>query len=213
MAVGRFQVMAMLQAARAFELGLPLESAHSWGLNRAIFYAAAKRGFKGGGTGSGSGGEDRTGAREAKADEFHLGDDLAFKEPGSSDKSPALPQGDARVAERFLLGYLQAKAGRVRGEVDRAERLCSHEDHQEKEESLWQVSPGRGYWERCCTSQESSRFVVEIGSQSFLPIKAMFPPACPSPIGTLSSRLLSSNRSGAGNIASTNAEGERPPDW
>jgi len=46
MAVGRFQVMALLQAARAFVLGLPLESAKSWGLNRAIFYAAAKRGFK-----------------------------------------------------------------------------------------------------------------------------------------------------------------------
>ncbi len=102
MAVGRFQVMAMLQAARAFELGLPLESAHSWGLNRAIFYAAAKRGFKGGGTGSGSGGEDRTGAREAKADEFHLGDDLAFKEPGSSDKSPVFSfGGEAQTEERF----------------------------------------------------------------------------------------------------------------
>lgn len=48
MAVGRFQVMATLQAAWASELGLPMESALSWGLNRAIFYAAAKRGFKGG---------------------------------------------------------------------------------------------------------------------------------------------------------------------
>ncbi|MCD6083304.1 hypothetical protein DRJ00_07645 [Candidatus Aerophobetes bacterium] len=46
MAVGRFQVMATLQAARAFILGLPMDSAKSWGLNRAIFYAAAKRGFK-----------------------------------------------------------------------------------------------------------------------------------------------------------------------
>jgi hypothetical protein len=46
MAVGRFQVMALLQAARAHLLGLPLESAYSWGLNRAIFYAAAKKGFK-----------------------------------------------------------------------------------------------------------------------------------------------------------------------
>ena len=47
MRVGRFQVMALLQAARAFVLGLPLDSAKSWGLNRAIFYAAAKRGFRG----------------------------------------------------------------------------------------------------------------------------------------------------------------------
>jgi len=41
----RLQVMATLQAARAFLLGLPLESAKSWGLNRAIFYAEAKRVF------------------------------------------------------------------------------------------------------------------------------------------------------------------------
>ena len=46
MKVGRFQVMAILQAARAKELGLPERKAKSWGLNRAIFYAAAKRGFK-----------------------------------------------------------------------------------------------------------------------------------------------------------------------
>jgi hypothetical protein len=47
MSVGRFQVMATLQAARAYVLGLPVASAKSFGLNRAIFYAAAKRGFKG----------------------------------------------------------------------------------------------------------------------------------------------------------------------
>ncbi len=47
MAVGRFQVMATLQAARAFVLGMSAVSAKSFGLNRAIFYAAAKRGFKG----------------------------------------------------------------------------------------------------------------------------------------------------------------------
>jgi len=46
-AVGRFQVMATLQAARAYVLGMPVDSAKSFGLNRAIFYAAAKRGFKG----------------------------------------------------------------------------------------------------------------------------------------------------------------------
>lgn len=37
--VGRFQVMATLQATRAKALGLPLPSAKSWGLNRAIWYA------------------------------------------------------------------------------------------------------------------------------------------------------------------------------
>jgi hypothetical protein len=46
MAVGRFQVMATLQAARAYVLGKSLETAKSFGLNRAIFYAAAKRGFR-----------------------------------------------------------------------------------------------------------------------------------------------------------------------
>ena len=46
MAIGRFQVMATLQAARAYVLGMPIETAKSFGLNRAIFYAAAKKGFK-----------------------------------------------------------------------------------------------------------------------------------------------------------------------
>ena len=44
--VGRFQVMATLQAARAKVLGFSLDEAKSFGLNRAIFYAAAKKGFK-----------------------------------------------------------------------------------------------------------------------------------------------------------------------
>jgi len=44
--VGRFQAMATLQAARARQLGLAITTAKSWGLNRAIFYAVAKRGFK-----------------------------------------------------------------------------------------------------------------------------------------------------------------------
>jgi hypothetical protein len=41
-ALSRFQVMATLQAARAVALGLTLDEAKSWGLNRALFYAAAK---------------------------------------------------------------------------------------------------------------------------------------------------------------------------
>lgn len=47
MAIGRFQVMATLQAARAYVLGKDIKEAKSFGLNRAIFYAAAKKGFKG----------------------------------------------------------------------------------------------------------------------------------------------------------------------
>ena len=44
--VGRFQVMALLQAARHYVLHGDQVKAKSFGLNRAIFYAAAKRGFK-----------------------------------------------------------------------------------------------------------------------------------------------------------------------
>jgi len=67
----------LLQAARAYTLGLPLESAYSWGLNRAIFIAAAKRGFKGGS----ASGEGETGARgtSKKMGTYSLGDDMAYK--------------------------------------------------------------------------------------------------------------------------------------
>jgi hypothetical protein len=41
--LGRFQVMALLQAARYFVLTGDLEKSYSFGLNRAIFYAWAKR--------------------------------------------------------------------------------------------------------------------------------------------------------------------------
>jgi len=75
MKVSRFQVMALLQAARAYVLGLPLESAYSWGLNRAIFIAAAKRGFKKG-TGAKPGKPGRT---PKSKDAYFLGDDMAFK--------------------------------------------------------------------------------------------------------------------------------------
>ena len=64
----------MLQAARAYELGLPLDSAYSWGLNRAIFIAAAKRGFKGGGGGSG-----KTAGTVKHDAAYYLGDDMAYK--------------------------------------------------------------------------------------------------------------------------------------
>ena len=69
--------MAVLQAARAFTLGLPLESAYSWGLNRAIFIAAAKRGFKGGARGEGG---RVAGSKTSKGGAvYKLGDDMAFK--------------------------------------------------------------------------------------------------------------------------------------
>jgi hypothetical protein len=67
--------MTLLQAARAYTLGLPIESAYSWGLNRATFIAAAKRGFKAGSGGSSSG----SGQGGRKEQTFSLGDDFAFK--------------------------------------------------------------------------------------------------------------------------------------
>lgn len=80
MAVGRFQVMAVLQAARAYALGLPEELALSWGLNRAIFYAAAKRGFK-----AKPQAQPRTKEAirqrplEETCDTYFLGDEMAYK--------------------------------------------------------------------------------------------------------------------------------------
>jgi len=65
--------MATLQAARAKQLGLPLVSAKSWGLNRAIYYAAAKRGFKGGA------GPAKPKKYTASFGEFSLGSDKAYK--------------------------------------------------------------------------------------------------------------------------------------
>jgi hypothetical protein len=111
MTVGRFQVMAVLQAARAHALGLPLESAHSWGLNRAIFYAAAKRGFKGKGEATGhpkapgeGGRQIHGGSVEAaqSAGEYHLGDELAYKDKRGTDTSPIFSfGGEAQTEEDF----------------------------------------------------------------------------------------------------------------
>jgi hypothetical protein len=75
--ISRFIVMAMLQAARAKQLGLSLDSAYSWGLNRAIFYAAAKRGFKGGEGGSGSG---TPAGGHPNREAYQLGQDFAFRD-------------------------------------------------------------------------------------------------------------------------------------
>ncbi len=74
----------MLEAARARQLGLTEESAESWGLNRAIFYAAAKRGFKGGGTIPKKGESVKKG-EHATTQEYYLGDEMAFKDERSPD--------------------------------------------------------------------------------------------------------------------------------
>jgi len=86
--ISRFIVMAMLQAARASRLGLAERSAHSWGLNRAIFFAAAKRGFRGGGAAGGGPESRKTGEPNPPRSEeaYRLGEDLAYRDP----KSPEL---------------------------------------------------------------------------------------------------------------------------
>ncbi len=76
--ITRFTVMATLQAARAARLGLPERSAHSWGLNRAIFYAAAKQGFRSPASPPVTG-EPRSAAPPPGM--FRLGDDLAYRTP------------------------------------------------------------------------------------------------------------------------------------
>lgn len=76
MKVGRFQVMAILQAARAKELGFSETRAKSWGLNRAIFYAAAKRGFKH--AGQGPSGKQLGRKATAKRGEAFLGNEMGY---------------------------------------------------------------------------------------------------------------------------------------
>jgi len=118
MAVGRFQVMAILQAARAHVLGLPIESAYSWGLNRAIFHAAAKRGFRGGGAAStGHGKSERASGRgaEAPSKAYYLGEDMAFKsdEPGElrfviGGKTQTKEDFERQIAARFQGKFKEA---------------------------------------------------------------------------------------------------------
>ncbi len=100
--INRFTVMAMLQAARARHLGLPEEAAYSWGLNRAIWYAAAKRGFSGGGGGGGGAGAGPSGgeAKAKPADVYYLGQDFAYRDPSSS-KLLFVLGGKPQTAEEF----------------------------------------------------------------------------------------------------------------
>jgi hypothetical protein len=87
--ISRFTVMAILQAARARALGLSEDSAFSWGLNRAIFYAAAKRGF-GGRSGGGGEGHEKGAAKEGERAEpgremYSVGEEEAYRDT-TSDK-------------------------------------------------------------------------------------------------------------------------------
>ncbi len=81
--IGRFQVFALLQTARAQKLGLPLATARSWGLNRAIFVAAARWGFnakRSSGPPAWKGVADADQPKLARTyGEFFLGEDKAYK--------------------------------------------------------------------------------------------------------------------------------------
>lgn len=96
--VTRFVVMAVLQAARAETLGLPHDSALSWGLNRAIFYAAAKRGFSQGSPKSSS--EPGSPTSPPPSAVFRLGEDEAYRDPTSKDLVFTIG-GEPQTVERF----------------------------------------------------------------------------------------------------------------
>ena len=113
--------MAVLQAARARVLGLPLASARSWGLNRAIFYAAAKRGFKGA-AGAAPGPVRPKGARAAPA-EFRLGDDKAYKVTVER-KTLFTIGGEIQTPEDFDRQIAQRFAGTFRQAWDEALRIA-----------------------------------------------------------------------------------------
>jgi hypothetical protein len=106
-AVTRFTVMAILQAARAQALGLDRDAAYSWGLNRAIFYAAAKRGFR---ATASEGGADSSKTAASRGDRivYRVGEDEGFRDPASKElrfiigESAQTPEEFVRqVASRF----------------------------------------------------------------------------------------------------------------
>jgi hypothetical protein len=114
MAISRFIVMATLQAARAHELGLERDSSYSWGLDRAIFYAAAKRGFKSGGGFSRGGSSEKSSGKEDE-NAFRLGDELAF-EKKENGKTFFEIGGKVQTPEDFERQIVR----RFGGEFDRA---------------------------------------------------------------------------------------------
>src|SRR5579871_2648160 len=105
--INRFVVMAMLQAARARRLGLSEAAARSWGLNRSIFYAAAKRGFRARGAGEGGTHKDPSPGRPS-GEWYLLGDEGAYRDPGSAEprftfggKIQTPEEFDRQIAARF----------------------------------------------------------------------------------------------------------------
>ncbi len=112
MVVGRFQVMAVLQAARAMALGLSKPSAKSWGLNRAIFYAAAKRGFRGAPSKRRSRGDVLKSPVMETKEEFFLGSEMAFKAK-SGPGGPFFIIGDKVQTEEEFTRQIEARFGKA----------------------------------------------------------------------------------------------------
>ncbi|HLQ64791.1 MAG TPA: hypothetical protein VK201_08795 [bacterium] len=108
--------MATLQAARAKTLGLRLASAQSWGLNRAIYYAAAKRGFKGGA------GPAKPKKYTATFGEFALGADKAYK-VSAGGKTLFTIGGEIQRPEDFRKQIVQRFAGTFREAWEEAVRI------------------------------------------------------------------------------------------
>jgi hypothetical protein len=100
--------MAVLQAARAQKLGLSRDSAYSWGLNRAIFYAAAKQGFRGGGQKPGES-TSRPSGGSSTPERYRLGDEEALREPSEKelrftigDKTQTPADFERQISSRFV---------------------------------------------------------------------------------------------------------------
>lgn len=80
--IGRFQVMGLLQAARYYLLAGDLEKAKSFGLNRAIFYAWAKKHAKEAPSKRMTKAVKATGESRVEEKAIQLGDETAFMSNG-----------------------------------------------------------------------------------------------------------------------------------
>jgi len=101
--------MATLQAARAERLGLNRNSAYSWGLNRAIFYAAAKMGFRGAKQGTPGEATESRPAGTASREEYQLGNDMAFRD--TSRKELYFTIGEETQTEKEFEKQIVARFG------------------------------------------------------------------------------------------------------
>jgi hypothetical protein len=131
--------MAILQAARAERLGLPEPSAYSFGLNRAIFFAAAKRGFQ---EGSGTPGEVGPPRSEGTREPYRVGEEFAYRD--TTRPTVYFTIGGSTQTEQEFERQIVARFGR-RENFDRAwaeatEIVAAADDAS--------VKSGRGFYDR-----------------------------------------------------------------